>query len=81
MRIRIVCGGGWWEVKNARCRKHDDLVVKGSSEMVYVWGGSTNPEFLGYDPAMTWKPGIHFCVLLRDTIPVSIGNGLFQPTI
>ena len=32
----VSCGGGWWEVKNVRCRKHGVLVAERSSGVVYV---------------------------------------------
>ena len=69
--------GGGWEVqnarcrglKNARCRKHGDLVDEGVRRC-YMYGWSTDPEFPSYDPAQARQPGIPFSAVLRDTTPV-----------
>ena len=38
--------------------------------MLYVWGSSTGPKFLSYDPALPRQPGIPFSTVLRDMAPV-----------
>ena len=60
--------GGGWEVKNARCGKHGDLVDEGVRRC-YLYGGSTDPVSKLW-PTLTRQPGKPFSTVLRDTTPV-----------
>ena len=55
-----------------------------------MYGGSTGPWSMSYDPALAKQPGILFSTLVRDLTPIRqalipcacpIGNGLFRPII
>ena len=59
--------GGW--IKNARCRKHGDL-VKGEAWRWYMYWGSTGPSSLSYDPGLAQQPGIPFSTLVRGLAPI-----------
>jgi len=41
----VSCEGGWWEVKNARCKKDGVLIVEWSAVVVYVQGGPRTHTF------------------------------------
>ena len=62
-------GGGWGiksvrcrELKNAMCREHGDPVVEGVWRCS-MYGGSTGPVSLSYDPALSQQPGIPFSAI------------------
>ena len=61
------CEEGWVGSQEREGSNRDD---QGCSGVEYVWGGSTDPRFRSYDPAMAQQPGILFSTGLRDATPV-----------
>jgi len=61
------------ELKNARCRKHDDLVVKGCSGVDYVWEG---PQTQGFGAMTAQSPSNRVFLFL----PSSVLNGAVRPS-
>ena len=80
MRGAWVSGRGCgWEIKNASCRKHGGLVERGVRRRYDIcMGGSTDPESMGYDPALARQPANVFQDIA--SLSASLGNviGLTQ---